>query len=346
MSSWSRRGVRAEAGRTGLFAMLFLGCASLASLGCRGHSVTLQDDNDLFGPIGQTDRWYTHGIRLEWMLSEEDTRQAFESMLEALPLFPEIGKPAATFVAGQQMFTAENLQTRQLVRDDRPYAGWLYGGILFQNLTPGDPARRDDRLDTWGLDLGIVGPSSGASRTHREAHRFLDRPRPQGWRNQLRDEPGLTLRYGRLDRLLYRSYGSLAGLELDLISDVGFSLGNIDTSGSLGGTVRLGGLQRDFTTKGVSLPLRADDAVEPAWPGYLFAGVDLRLVARNIFLDGNTYKDSHSVDKKPYTVDFTTGIAFPSDRFTLSFAFNVRTPEFDETSSFQRYGSIRITYRF
>lgn len=31
---------------------------------------------------------------------------------------------------------------------------------------------------------------------------------------------------------------------------------------------------------------------------YLFAGVEGRAVARNIFLDGNTFRDSRSVDKE------------------------------------------------
>ena len=42
---------------------------------------------------------------------------------------------------------------------------------------------------------------------------------------------------------------------------------------------------------------------------HLFASVDGPGIARNIFLGGNTVRDSHSVNKKPFVADAAVGIA-------------------------------------
>jgi hypothetical protein len=63
---------------------------------------------------------------------------------------------------------------------------------------------------------------------------------------------------------------------------------------------------------------------------YLFAAVEGRAVARNIFLDGNTFEDSRSVDKKPLVGDLSAGVAlFWSDDFRMDASATYRTKEFD-----------------
>ncbi|WP_460994321.1 lipid A-modifier LpxR family protein, partial [Staphylococcus aureus] len=58
---------------------------------------------------------------------------------------------------------------------------------------------------------------------------------------------------------------------------------------------------------------------EKKWGWYLFAGVDARAVARNIFLDGNTFKDSPSVDKFPLVADANAGLALTYDQLRISY---------------------------
>ena len=36
------------------------------------------------------------------------------------------------YVFGQNMYTPQNLLTNGLIKTDRPYAGWLYGGVYLQ----------------------------------------------------------------------------------------------------------------------------------------------------------------------------------------------------------------------
>ena len=97
----------------------------------------------------------------------------------------------------------------------------------------------------------------------------------------------------------------------------GASLGNIWTGANVGLTVRLGqDLSVDFgpphIRPNLSGPGSFDSARPFAW--YLFAGAEGRLVARNIFLDGNTVADSHSVTKERLVGDFPVGLAVVIDR--------------------------------
>ncbi len=87
-----------------------------------------------------------------------------------------------------------------------------------------------------------------------------------------------------------------------------------------------------------------DPVREFSW--YAFAGASGRAVARNIFLDGNTFVDSPSVEKNPFVADFQIGVAgiYRGVRITLSEIF--RTPEFKEQRGSDRFGSLTLSARF
>src|SRR5690606_40105975 len=42
---------------------------------------------------------------------------------------------------------------RDLIAEDRPYAGWLYMGFAYN-------ARQEAKMDTVEIDIGMVGPAS------------------------------------------------------------------------------------------------------------------------------------------------------------------------------------------
>ncbi len=63
---------------------------------------------------------------------------------------------------------------------------------------------------------------------------------------------------------------------------------------------------------------------------YVYVAAQGRAVGRNIFLDGNTFEDSRSVDKKPLVGDLSAGVAmFWSDDFRLDASATYRSKEFD-----------------
>ena len=62
---------------------------------------------------------------------------------------------------------------------------------------------------------------------------------------------------------------------------------------------------------------------------YGFVGVQGRAVGRNIFLDGNTFRDSPSVYKEPLVADLQTGVSVFWDWARLDAAVMYRTDEFE-----------------
>jgi len=98
--------------------------------------------------------------------------------------------------------------------------------------------------------------------------------------------------------------------------------------------------------------------IQPSLPGsgffvpqdgfgwYLFAGVEGRAVARNIFLDGNTFRDSRSVDKEPLVGDLQFGIALTWRNVRLSYTHVLRTREFETQDEADNFGAFSLSVRF
>jgi lipid A 3-O-deacylase len=73
--------------------------------------------------------------------------------------------------------------------------------------------------------------------------------------------------------------------------------------------------------------------------------LDGRFVANNIFLDGNTFKNSHSVKLRDSVADIAAGISGTWKKFRFSYAQIYRTREFRQQTDPQEYGSFSFSYR-
>jgi hypothetical protein len=69
-------------------------------------------------------------------------------------------------------------------------------------------------------------------------------------------------------------------------------------------------------------------------------------VAWNILLDGNTWKESYSIDRKRSVADMTAGVAIIYKRLKLSYAHVYRTKEFDGQDQSQLFGSSPLPLHF
>ncbi|MBK6705755.1 MAG: DUF2219 family protein [Caulobacteraceae bacterium] len=77
----------------------------------------------------------------------------------------------------------------------------------------------------------------------------------------------------------------------------------------------------------------------------VFAGVEGRAVARNLFLDGNTFEDSASVERNPYVADFQTGFAVSAGSWRLAYTYVWRTEELETQPTRQDFGALAISVR-
>jgi hypothetical protein len=189
----------------------------LSELFARGRPTwTLDIDNDSL-LLNRADGLYTSGLRVSGNYRVRDAD----------------GWRSAGWRIGQQLYTAKNAQLypEQLSPRDRPYAGWLYGGLFYRI------ERSDGSELAFGLDLGCLGPCAGGRPVQKFFHRLLDQPQPQGWDTQLSNEWGIVAQFG--GRSPYWRLGGHA----DLRAGIAARVGNIftDVAGDL--TLRAGALQ-------------------------------------------------------------------------------------------------------
>ena len=106
-------------------------------------------------------------------------------------------------------------------------------------------------------------------------------------------------------------------------------------------------LPADYGTPRIRPSLPGSEFFVPrrSFAGYVFAGLEGRAVARNIFLDGNTFKDSHSVEKYPFVGDFQGGVALLGFGVRAAFTYVFRTEEFVEQNSPDKFGAITLSFR-
>lgn len=302
-------------------------------------------ENDLFNG---TDSDYTNGVKIT--LISPDLVTFVESgklpdwSLEYIYRLPFINDPdpalkrKVEFSLGQNMYTPADTSRSDLIADDRPYAGWTYFAAAFHT-------RSSERMDTIELQLGLVGPQAYAEETQSAVHDLRDLERAKGWDHQLKNEPGLAAIYERkwqIDPFISR--GTFA---MDAITHLGCSLGNVATYANTGFETRMGwNLPDDFGASLIRPAGNTGFSARQQPGGYLFAGVNGRAVLRDIFLDGNTFADSHSIDKKPFVADLAVGAAIYVKKFKLTWTQVLRTKEFDGQPGNHGFGSLTLSFLF
>lgn len=302
-----------------------------------GGILTFALENDLF--VGHDDG-YTNGVRTSYVSPEADIPLWIENLAGLVPFFPPEGHTRWTMALGQSMFAPEDLTIKAAQPADRPYAGWLYG-------TVGLIADRDTTLDNLQLTIGMVGPASAAAETQRIVHRIIHSPTPQGWGNQLQNEPGIVLSYEHKWRNMIEL--SPFGLGVDFTPSVGGSVGNIYTHAAVSAMLRIGyDLPSDYGPPVIRPNLPGSDFFIPSrtFGWYLFTGIEGRAVARNIFLDGNSFRDSPSVDKKIFVGGLQAGVAMTYHNTRLAYTHVFRTREFFGQSAGDQFGALTLSVRF
>ena len=82
------------------------------------------------------------------------------------------------------------------------------------------------------------------------------------------------------------------------------------------------------------------------WNAHLFVALDARWVLHDITLDGNTFKSSHSVDKRSLVADVGYGVAITQGNWRISIARYHRTREFRGQNEIPVYGTITVGRKF
>lgn len=296
------------------------------------------DSRNIGGP--GSDQAYTNGLKFSYIYAQGQIPKWWTPSLDRLGLLQNKAKWAKInfgLSLGHQIFTPNNTHSADLNVSDRPYAAWLYLGFAIS-------LKQKSIEHFLEIDLGTIGPSALGEQVQNGFHSAIGSNRTKGWRNGLKDEPTLQVFYQK------RKKAALSE-NLDFVPYYGASLGNVIVGGHAGAMIRFGPrLPDDF---GASRPSASDGnsfISASAYPSgsklsyYVFAGARGNYVNRNIFLDGNTYHESHRVKKYPFTVETEIGFGLHFDYGAIIWRFVTKTPEFEERRELSSFASIGFVY--
>lgn len=296
--------------------------------------------NDLF--VGTDGGGYTNGVYASWFDLASTNRDEYAEPWLTRPfsdwLLPgsEGLVEVSAYTLGQAMLTPKNIEDPEPDPNDAPYAGLLLFRSSYTVLNA-------DVSDTLSVGLGIVGPSSGADEAQRVIHKMVGSTKPRGWDHQIRDEPVL-----QLERIRVWRFGPTPteGPHADLLLLGVGSLGNLETTAGAAAIIRYGTrLQESFGTAAqivgrVSHPM----AINGGWQ--LYGGVSADYVLHQIYVRGSEWRSGREGDLRNDQYAAYGGVSYSWDNWSLTFSFVGNTNLDDRSSARQRFGTVKLGWKF
>lgn len=310
-----------------LLIYLLLLCSSMG-WAQRPAEAGIVSDNDLYTSV-HNDRYYTNGLELFYrFLSNSDTLSASRKIWE--------------FRLGQYMYNPQSVYTAEPITQDRPYAGYLFaqGGINIYHA--------NGNLLKANLQLGVVGPESGAEATQKFLHGLLHYPRVLGWKYQIRTTPAVQLN-------AFYSHKLFSGNRLrkaDYYVQAEAQWGTIWSSASVGVMSRIslnGMLTPIYHSSMYGAALNQSRDYTGRRELFLFFNPRIQYMYYDATIQGSPFNNSSPVTYTliPFRFNAEAGIKYGRSRYTYAYSFNYRGQELrNNVITGYYYGSIQLGYLF
>ncbi|MCW8995352.1 MAG: lipid A deacylase LpxR family protein [Psychromonas sp.] len=244
---------------------------------------------------------------------------------------------AITYTLAHLMQTAISIRVADLIEEDAPYVGML--GWKAQLA-----AYDQSTIDRLSLMFGMVGPIAGAEYVQSTAHVATGSTEAKGWDNQIDNEAVFQLQAERSWRVYENS---LYDTEFDLITAVNGGIGNFRSDLGTAVGLRWGvELQNSFATASAFPSQKFNRAHYSPNGWYFFANASASYVANDIFMDGNTFSDSHSVDLIHLQCGTSFGVMANIYNWNVVYTLLHLSDQYEGQNERSRFGSISITYHF
>ncbi len=250
-----------------------------------------------------------------------------------------------SYEAGQIMNTPFDTSLPVPPLTDRPYSGLMFLGL-------GTQIKKGNDFHGLKFVTGVVGPMSLAKETQIWFHRVIGSDRPEGWGTQLHNEPIFNFVYEYRHR--YRLFNTDSDISSDLIPIGQVMAGNVMCQGQFRMQTRIGWNvpDDDFGTT----TLRGMGSLTiPKYKGsgssrigfYAFGGGGVRLVGRDLTLEGNSFRSSPGLDNiRNYVPVAEVGFTFYYRMLQLSASYIFSGREWDTQDHPTEYGTIALTVSF
>jgi len=191
---------------------------------------------------------------------------------------------ARAYALSQVMQTPPDITVAAPQPNELPWAAALTADMVLY-------AFDDDDADRLTLTVGVVGPWALGEQSQTLVHEAIGSDEPLGWDNQLDNELVLRAEAARSRRM--RLTGADGSMGTDLVLGASGALGNLSSGAAASVVARVG---RALETTHATVSLVPNRQVNPTVFGgrgiwYAFVGAELRFVANDLLVQGNTFDD-------------------------------------------------------
>ena len=228
---------------------------------------------------------------------------------------------------GQKIFTPRYTLDEEPNPGQRPYAGWLY-------LAAATRVESERASRSIGVEAGVTGKPSLAEAVQTAWHRLAGFYPPEGWQYQLGFEPDFAAQVEE-SRLVEARAGETRVAAI------------VPTVAADAGTLHVGAR--------VSVDARAGYAVPHPWRGaakadppvslYALARVQQAAVARDLFLDGSTWRSSVRAERIPFVAEREVGIGARFRGFTAEYRSVRRGREYEAQEKPHTWSTFELGFR-
>ncbi len=288
----------------------------------------LYSDNDAYSSLFN-DGYYTNGFTFFYKYLPDNEEAQFP-------------KKIIEWNFGIKMYTPENGDTPKVSDQDRPFAGYLYASKIFNLFYENESYLK------YGINLGVIGPSSGGGKIQSKFHKFFGIYEVDGWDYQIKDMLALNA------NLMYsKKVVRFCGERCDINAIADLNLGTVATNAGVGlmnrfsiypaNKIYLSGTYGSLIDKH---PLKRSQRVSEF---FIFVKPMIYYRAYDATIQGSMFNDNSPVtfDIEPVLYTLETGIIFQMYRVNVKYSVTFNSIEvLNDKVKAQTYGTLNISYIF
>ena len=247
--------------------------------GHKTRMLRISEDNDFINVWGHgTDRWYSHGLRLEFF---QTTTNQSKFILDRF--FARVGGDATdTYGWGfSHVFTTPSDITKNLPDLwDYPYAGQLFFTRTLHSSNP-----RSKTSIQSELSIGLLGPASMARELQVFVHKKINDELPMGWNSQWENDLIINYTSAIEQQLVEKRW-------FDLIVGARVAAGSSLIAGSAHALLRFG--KRNSYFNGLISQFSLVGSTENEWQLYITLSPCVEYWGRNALVEGGMFRKTKS----------------------------------------------------
>ncbi len=283
-------------------------------------------DNDLYVST-VSDRYYTNGFEIFYRyLGKKQTEK--------------INKRIHDFRIGQYIYNPYNIRASEIFRNDRPFAGYLFGNYGMHTFYQNQSVLKLD------FQAGYVGPNAFGREMQEFFHNTFGYIAVEGWEHQIRNALALQLNASYSHKILNK----LSSTYHDFHASADVKAGTVNSGISIGVLSRLSlkPLLPVYQSNLYQASIDRDkDAFRKQSEFYLFLVPHLNYQLYDATIQGSMFSDNSPVtyDVMPFRFNAEAGLKYRKGKWDLSYVFVYRGKELkrDGVKGFI-YGSITLGY--